>query len=56
MFKVVTTIYQQTSVGPSENNNNDCHENRIKSREAKWLLEFIGGKYDCAGKASSNCE
>jgi hypothetical protein len=40
-------------VGPSKKKNNGYHKNYTKTHEAKWLLEFIGGKYDCAGKASS---
>jgi hypothetical protein len=31
--------------------NNGHHKNYNKSRESKWPLVFIGGKYDCAGEA-----
>jgi hypothetical protein len=30
--------------------NNIHHKNCIKTDEAKWPLEFTGGKYNCAGK------
>jgi hypothetical protein len=30
--------------------NNDHHNNYIKTHEAKWPLVFLGGKYDCAGE------
>jgi hypothetical protein len=30
---------------------NDQHKNCIKTHEAKWPLNFIGGKYDCAGES-----
>jgi hypothetical protein len=30
--------------------NNGQNKNCIKLHEAKWQLEFMGGKYDCAGE------
>jgi hypothetical protein len=54
MFKVVTTIFQQIV---TELSGAKSEEDRImaitkiciKTREAKWPLEFVGSKYECAG-------
>jgi hypothetical protein len=40
----------------NDNKGKGHHKNCIKTYEAKWSLEFIGGKYDCAGESSSNCK
>jgi hypothetical protein len=54
MFTVVETVFQQIMTELSgaelEEQNNGHHKNCIKTHEAKWPLEFIGGKYDCAGQ------
>jgi hypothetical protein len=55
MFTVVATVLQQNLSAQwgrvRRRQNNGHHKNCIKTREADWWLEFIGGKYDCAGES-----
>jgi hypothetical protein len=54
MFTVVATIFQQILTaqwGRSRRRQKiGHHKNCIKTHEAKWPLDSIGGKYDCAGE------
>jgi predicted alpha/beta hydrolase len=61
MFTVVTTVIQQIMTelkgAVSEVDRIIAiKKSYIQTHEAKWLLHFIGGKYDCAGETSSICK
>jgi hypothetical protein len=49
MFTAVATLFQQFG-RVTRRQNSGQHKNCIKSHEAKRPLEFIGGKYGCAGE------
>jgi hypothetical protein len=52
MFKVISADHDGAQWGRiRRRHNNGHHKNCIQTHEAKWPLEFIGGKYDCAGEA-----
>jgi hypothetical protein len=52
MFTVVAMTFQQIMAelkgAESEEDRNGYHRSSIKTYEAKWPLDFIGDKYDCA--------
>jgi hypothetical protein len=55
MFTVVATIFQQimTQLKGAETEKRRTMaftKNYIKTHEAIWPLEFIGGKYECCGE------
>jgi hypothetical protein len=59
MFKVVATVFQQVmtelnGAGSEEDKIMAITKNCIKIHEAKWPLEFIGGKHDCIGEGQQH--
>jgi hypothetical protein len=59
-FTAVATAFQQITTelsgAESEEDRNGYHRNSIKTHEAKWPLEFIGGNMTALARTSSSCK